>query len=53
METYRYEFIDRSEMMDIHLEFSIDTGGTVINKHYHDWIEIVYLIRGGFGNSGK
>lgn len=46
METYRYEFIDRSEMMDIHLEFSIDTGGTVINKHYHDWIEIVYLIRG-------
>ena len=46
MENYRYEFIDRNEMLDLHLEFSIDPGGTVINKHYHDWIEIVYLIHG-------
>lgn len=46
MEDYRYEFISPNEMLDIHLEFSIDPGGTVINKHYHDWIEIVYLIHG-------
>ena len=46
MEDYRYEFIAPNEMMDIHLEFSIDPGQSVINKHYHDWIEIIYLIHG-------
>lgn len=46
MADYRYEFIAVDEMMDIHLDFFIDPGKTVINKHYHDWIEIVYLIRG-------
>lgn len=46
MEDYRYEFIAPSEMLDIHLEFFIDPGGSVINKHHHDWIEIIYLIHG-------
>lgn len=46
MEDYRYEFIAPNEMMDIHLEFFIDPGGSIINKHHHDWIEIVYLIHG-------
>lgn len=46
MENYRYEFIAPSEMMDIHLDFFIDPGQSVISQHYHDWIEIVYLIHG-------
>lgn len=46
MEKYRHEFIDTNGMLDIHLEFFIDPGQTVINKHFHDWIEIVYLIHG-------
>lgn len=46
MEDYRYEFIAPSEMLDIHLEFFIDPGQSVINKHHHDWIEIIYLING-------
>lgn len=46
MEQYHHEFINTNEMLDIHLEFFIDPGQTVINKHFHDWIEIVYLIHG-------
>ena len=46
MGDYRYEFVVPSEMMDIHLEFSIDKGNHGFNKHYHDWIEIIYLING-------
>lgn len=46
MQNYRHEFIFPNEMWDILLEFRIDPGGSVINKHFHDWIEIVYLIRG-------
>ncbi|WP_346911026.1 AraC family transcriptional regulator [Faecalicatena orotica] len=46
MEEYRHEFIDKNEMLDLHLDFFIDPGQTVINKHFHDWIEIVYLIHG-------
>lgn len=45
MEDYRYEFVSPDEMLDIHLEFSIDSG-SVVNKHYHDWIEIIYLVNG-------
>lgn len=46
MENYRYEFIAMDEMMDIHLDFFIDPGQSVISQHHHDWIEIVYLIHG-------
>lgn len=46
MEEYRHEFIDKDEILDLHLDFFIDPGQTVINKHFHDWIEIVYLIHG-------
>lgn len=46
MEEYRHEFIDKNEMLDLHLDFFIDPGQTVINKHFHDWVEIVYLIHG-------
>lgn len=46
MEKYQYEFVAPNEKMDIHLEFSIDQGKSIVNKHYHDWIEIVYLIHG-------
>ena len=45
MEDYRYKFVSPDEMLDIHLEFSIDSG-SVVNKHYHDWIEIIYLVNG-------
>lgn len=45
MEEYRHEFINADQAMDMYLNFSIDTG-SVINKHYHNWLEIVYLIRG-------
>ncbi|WP_124065451.1 helix-turn-helix domain-containing protein [Clostridium sp. E02] len=45
MEEYRHEFIVSDQDMNIKLSFSIDTGSNV-NKHYHNWIEIVYLIRG-------
>lgn len=46
MENYRYEFISTDEMLDIHLDFFIDPGQSVISQHYHDWIEIVYLTHG-------
>ena len=46
MEEYRHEFIDKDEILHLHLDFFIDPGQTVINKHFHDWIEIVYLIHG-------
>ena len=46
MQEYRHEYIALDETLDVHLEYHIDPGGTVINKHFHDWIEIVYLIRG-------
>lgn len=42
MEQYHHEFIDKNEMLDLHLDFFIDPGQTVINKHFHDWIEIIY-----------
>lgn len=46
MEQYHHEFIDKNEMLDLHLDFFIDPGQTVINKHFHDWIEIIYLTHG-------
>ncbi len=46
MENYRYEFISTDEMLDIHLDFFIDPGQSVISQHHHDWIEIVYLTHG-------
>lgn len=46
MEQYRHEFIDKDNILDLHLDFFIDPGQTVINKHFHDWIEIVYLTHG-------
>ena len=46
MEKYRYEFVVPNDMMDIHLEFSVGQPNSGFNKHYHDWIEIVYLING-------
>lgn len=46
MESYRHEFINTNASLDIHLEYMIDPGNSVINKHFHDWIEIVYLIHG-------
>lgn len=45
MQRYRHEFISPNEMMEVYLDFRIDTG-SVINKHFHNWIEIVYLIHG-------
>ena len=45
MQQYRHEFISPNEMMEVYLDFRIDTG-SVVNKHFHNWIEIVYLIRG-------
>lgn len=45
MQQYRHEFISPNDMMEVYLDFRIDTG-SVVNKHFHDWIEIVYLIRG-------
>lgn len=44
-EDYRHEFIRPNETMEFRLTFSIDTG-SVVNKHFHDWLEIVYLVRG-------
>lgn len=46
MNHYIHEFIAPNEIWDIFLSFEIDPGGSVINKHFHDWIEIVYLIHG-------
>ena len=46
MEKYKHEFIKPIDGIDVFIKFSIDTG-SVINKHFHDWIEIVYIIRGG------
>lgn len=46
MEQYKHEFISVAEAMDVFLEFHIDPGGTTFTKHFHDWIEIVYLIHG-------
>lgn len=43
MQEYKHEFISPNEMMEVYLDFRIDTG-SVVNKHFHDWIEIVYLI---------
>lgn len=43
--TYNYEFIKKNNLMDICLFFSIDCGGA-FNKHFHDWIEIIYIVRG-------
>lgn len=45
MKNYRHEFINPNDALNIHLKFSIDTG-SIINKHFHDWIEIVYIIKG-------
>lgn len=45
MQKYKHEFISPNEMMEVYLDFRIDTG-SIVNKHYHDWIEIVYLIHG-------
>lgn len=45
MQSYKHEFISSNEMLEVYLDFRIDTG-SVINKHFHDWIEIVYLIHG-------
>lgn len=43
MQEYKHEFISPNEMMEVYLDFRIDIG-SVVNKHFHDWIEIVYLI---------
>lgn len=46
MERYRHEFIVPTETLDIRLEYTVDPGGTVISKHFHEWLEIVYLTKG-------
>ncbi len=45
MQQYKHEFISPNEMLEVYLDFRIDTG-SVVNKHFHDWIEVVYLIHG-------
>lgn len=45
MESCTHEFIKPNDAIDINLEYSIDEGG-VVPKHFHDWIEIVYLVKG-------
>lgn len=46
MERHRHEFIVPTETLDIRLEYTEDPGGTVISKHFHEWLEIVYLTKG-------
>lgn len=45
MESCTHEFIKPNDAIDINLEYSIDEG-SVVPKHFHDWIEIVYLVKG-------
>lgn len=45
MESYTHEFIEPNDAIDINLNYSIDEG-SVVPKHFHDWIEIVYLVKG-------
>ena len=40
-----HEIISPNDAMDFKLDFSVDSG-SVVNKHYHDWLEIVYLLKG-------
>lgn len=46
MEEYKYEVIAPTETLDIRLEFHKDPGGGGFTKHYHDWLEIIYLVSG-------
>lgn len=41
----QYEKIRPNLASGLHLRFSIDTG-SVFGRHFHDWIEIIYLVRG-------
>lgn len=45
MESCTHEFIKPNDAIDINLGYSIDEG-SVVPKHFHDWIEIVYLVKG-------
>lgn len=45
MEKCMHEIISPNDAMDFKLDFSVDSG-SVVNKHYHDWLEIVYLLKG-------
>lgn len=45
MESCTHEFIKPNDTIDINLGYSIDDG-SVVPKHFHDWIEIVYLVKG-------
>lgn len=42
---YTYEMIHSNELIDMYLSYNLDHG-SVVNKHVHDWIEIVYLMEG-------
>ncbi|MCY6957645.1 helix-turn-helix domain-containing protein [Clostridium brassicae] len=45
MKTYRHEFIKTNDIIDIKLTFNIDPG-SVVTKHFHDWIQIIYILSG-------
>lgn len=46
MGEYQHEMLAPTEMLDIRLEFYIDPGGSGFTKHYHDWLEVIYLVNG-------
>lgn len=46
MKQYKHEFITPTDTLDIRLEYTIDPGGTVVGKHFHEWLEIVYITKG-------
>ena len=45
VEKCMHEIISPNDAMDFKLDFFVDSG-SVVNKHYHDWLEIVYLLKG-------
>lgn len=46
MKHYQYEFIKPNEALDMRLEFTIDPGGNIVPKHFHEWVEIIYIVKG-------
>lgn len=45
MDKYKHEFVKPMEGLEFYISQSEDKG-SVVNKHFHDWIEIVYIVRG-------
>lgn len=46
MKEFKHEFITPTDSLDIRLEYTVDPGNHLFYRHFHDWIEIVYLIEG-------